>query len=321
MYMQTVKKFKGGTDMALEWRNKWKRKEILKGIYLPGKKLVVFDVETTGLGEKSKIIQFSSITYTIQDDHSLLEQSVYDTYINPHEKLTDKIVEITGITDDILEGAPDEEDVVYTIFDIINSADIVSGYNVPFDMSQVERLGHRTGRYLYMRYMVDVCEMARDFIEKNDIEHHKLENVVRFLFPSGDFAFHDSLEDVRATAGVLELLERKYRELQYEGGKMPAHLDRAYIFINPKKESMQRICLKLSVGNDGDIFYDVVGHYWSCKSTSSAKKLFGQIDMCDVERQMYKKYVIPFNYNGIDDMAKGWMKFMREKKKERLKET
>lgn len=303
--------------MALEWRNKWKRKSDICGTLMPNRTVVVFDVETTGLGEKSKIIQFSSVTYKVKPDLKLEEISVYDTYINPRELLEEKIVEITGITDDILAGATFEEDVADRIFTILNSADILAGYNVGFDISQVERMGIRVEKNLYLKPIIDVCEMARDFIEKSDIEHHKLENVVKHLFPDKDFGFHDSLEDVRATADVMTVLANKYRELQDETDKLPAHLERAYIFVNPRKPSMQRICLKLSVGNDGDIFYDVVGHFWSCKTSTAAKKLFRQIDMCDVERQMYVKYVIPFHYSDLDDMVKGWMKFSREKKKER----
>lgn len=286
-------------------------------MYVSGKTITVFDVETTGLGEKSKVIQFSSITYKVQQDRTLAEMEIYNTYINPQEKLEPKIVEITGITDDMLADAPLEDVVAEKIFRVLNSSDVLAGYNVVFDLSQVERLGQRTGRYLYMKPTIDVCEMARDFIEKNDIEHHKLENVVNYLFPLKGFVFHDSLEDVRATAKVMEVLMGKYDSLQYEKDRLPAYLEKAYIFVNPKKQSMQRICLRLSVGNDGDIFYDVAGHFWSCKSTSAAKKLFKQIDMCDIERQMYVKYVLPFHYSGIDDMAKGWMKFRREKMSEK----
>lgn len=301
--------------MALEWRNKWRRKAEFINIFLPGKKLLVFDVETTGLSEESKIIQFSAVLYNIQSNFSLKEENVMDMYINPQEKLSDKIVEITGITDELLANAKTQYEVSDEIFNMLNSADILAGYNVGFDLGRVEKMASITGNHLYMKQYMDVCEMARDFIEKNEIEQHKLGNVVKYLFPDETFLFHDSLEDVKATAKVLETLMKKYITLPKEEGKLPVHLEKAHLFINPKKASMQRIVLTLSVGSDGDIFYDIPGHYWSCKSSASAKKLFKQIDMCDLERQMYCKYVNPFDYSGIDDLAKSWLKFRRDNRK------
>ena len=45
------------------------------------------------------------------------------------------------------------------------------------------------------------------------------------------------------------------------------------------------------------------------------KKLFKSIDMCNLEDQVYAKYVYPFRHNSIDEMAKSWLKYRREKLK------
>lgn len=303
--------------MGLEWRNKWRNKEDILSKYIPSKKILVFDVETTGLGENSKIIQFSSILYEIDNSFSLQEIFSYDTYINPEEQIADKIVEITGITNDVLADAKIEADVAQIIFKIFNSADIVAGYNVGFDLNQLKRMSQRTGIYMKRKEWIDVCEMARDFVAKSDVKQHKLGNVVKFLFPDKVFGFHDAFEDVKATALIMEYFTKQYRDLQYETGKFPAHLEKAHLFINPKRPSMQRVYLVLSVGNDGDIFYDIAGHFWSCKSTAAAKKLFQQIDMCNIESQLYRKYITPFRLKNVDEMAQSWLKFRRAKQKER----
>lgn len=300
---------------TLEWRNKWKNKIDLQSKYIPNNTILVFDVETTGLNENSKVIQFSGIKYKIDDNYKLEEMEVFDTYINPNETLRDKITEITGITDDILKDAPSEKNIASTILSLMASADVLVGYNVNFDLEQMKRMAERVGDGMPIKPNIDACELARDFIPKSEIEQHKLGNVVKNLFPNEHFIFHDSLEDVKATAKVLEYLANEYIKLEYETDKIQAHLEKAHIFINPRKPSMQRICLQLSLGEDGDIFYDIVGHYWSCKSTTAAKKLFKQIDMCNIEEQMTKKYITPFHYSGIDELGRSWLKFTKEKRK------
>lgn len=303
--------------MALEWRNAFRTKAWLRLAYYRGGRIVVFDTETNGLGSSSKIIQFSAILYHVDSSLKLVEEEEMDVYVNPGEKLPEKITEITGITDEVLKDEKTEIELADEILAFLNRADSIAGYNVGFDIDQVQRMAERTGTRFRLKPSIDVLEMARDFVPKSEVKEHKLGNVVQHLLPDSSFVFHDSIEDVRATALVLETLIMKYDQIKREKEKQPAHLERAHLFINPRKKSMRRICLQLSVGQDGDIFYDIVGHYWSCKSTGTAKKLFKNIDLCDVEEQLYKKYVYPFSYKNIDQMAREWMKYRNEKDKER----
>lgn len=301
--------------MGLEWRNKWRRKYEINNKYIPGFKILVADVETTGLKKDSKIIQFSSEMYKVKEDLSLQKISELNLYINPGEKLEPKITEITGITDEMLLDAVSEQQAAKIIFPLFEESDIVAGYNISFDIGRIDYFAKRTVSRFRQKPLLDVCEMARDFVPKSEAEKCSLGNAVRFVFPDTEFSFHDSSEDVRATALLLERFAGMYTSLEQETEKVPIHMEKAHLFVNPRKPSMQRICLVLSQGNDGDIFYDIPGHFWSCKSTTAAKKLFKSIDMCSLEDQVYAKYVYPFRHNGIDDMAKSWLKYRREKLK------
>lgn len=300
----------------MEWRNKGRRKEKLLSLYKPYSKVIVFDTETTGLSKNAKIIQFSAVEYFINEDLTLSEMSVMDVYINPQETLRDEITDLTGITQEMVDNAENENTVAQSIFDFLSDTDFIAAYNTPFDISKLEGMSDRTNITFYQKPSIDVCELARDMIYKKDIEKHELGLVSEYLFPEDDHKFHNSLEDVRATAKILEAFVKMYVEFEESGDKLPAHLEKAHLFINPKRQSMQRINLKLSVGDDGDIFYDIKQHYWSCKSTAKAKKMFSQLDLASVENQVYKKYIDPFSYSSIDEMASGWMKFRREKLKE-----
>lgn len=56
----------------MRWRNKAKRKSLIDRYLIPGKIITIFDTETTGLKDDSKIIQFSAIKYLISEDYTLI---------------------------------------------------------------------------------------------------------------------------------------------------------------------------------------------------------------------------------------------------------
>ena len=72
------------------------------------KDYVVFDLETTGLSpDKDTIIEIGAL--------KVIQGKVADRFsefINPHQKLTQQISELTSITDDMLAGARNLQAVV-----------------------------------------------------------------------------------------------------------------------------------------------------------------------------------------------------------------
>lgn len=304
--------------MALEWRNVLKRKQEIFSKIFPGCVISVFDNETTGLNSEAKIIQFSAMKFILNKDLSLTKIDEIDLYINPEEKLKPKIVEITGITDEMLENCLPETKVYNEIFEFLENSDVIAAYNISFDLRMLSYLGNRVGYLFDQPPEIDILEMARDLISNKDVEDHKLGNVTNFMFPDNTIRFHSAIEDVEATSKVMEMLfkgyclyEKKYKNID----KSPIHLERAGVFINEHKKSQQRLVMTLNVGNPGDIFYDIVGKTWSHKSDTKSKKLFDSIDLNDLENQFMKKYAYCWGYKSIDDVAKAWLKYKREKSK------
>ena len=78
------------------------------------KDYVVFDLETTGLSpEKDTMIEIGAL--------KVIQGKVADRFsefINPHQKLTEQISELTGITDEMLAGARDLQAVVSDFVDL-----------------------------------------------------------------------------------------------------------------------------------------------------------------------------------------------------------
>ncbi|NES53221.1 hypothetical protein G3565_33300, partial [Escherichia coli] len=69
---------------------------------------VVFDVETTGLSAVyDTIIELAAVKVK---GGEIIDK--FEAFANPHRPLSATIIELTGITDDMLQDAPDVVDVI-----------------------------------------------------------------------------------------------------------------------------------------------------------------------------------------------------------------
>ena len=107
---------------------------------MPAKKEteIVVDVETTGLDyTKEKIIEFAAVKLV----NGKVEDS-FETLINPHQHIRKSSMAIHGITEEMLEGQPEEEDIYPKIFKFIGKYPIVA-HNAIFDFSFLNRTSKR----------------------------------------------------------------------------------------------------------------------------------------------------------------------------------
>ncbi len=89
---------------------------------------VAFDLETTGLSSVSdRIIEIGAVV--IKDGR---EVDRFQTFVNPERKLERKIVDLTGITDEMLVGAPMIEEVLPKFLDFVGDRILVA-HNADFD--------------------------------------------------------------------------------------------------------------------------------------------------------------------------------------------
>lgn len=307
----------------MKWRNVTKTAGEVLSLLEPGITVCVFDTETTGLSENDRIIQFSAIRLRVLKGYRFEELDFLDLYINPKVPLPPKIVEITGITDDLLSFSADEEELAPDIFRYLASADVWVAYNTPFDMKMLKGMSRRTGISLMEKSVLDVLEFSRDWLKKGeDVENHKLGTIYSFLYPDGDIRFHKAIEDVRATIKVMEALIPKYIEVicrDDDAPKKEYHIEKAYAWINPHNQKQQRICLRLTDGNitsSGDVFYDYVDKCWSHKATAQAKRLFESLNLADVEERVLQMCSNRYDtFTNMDQLAKKRLTWLRNKMK------
>src|SRR5690606_34466654 len=101
--------------------------------------LVAIDLETTGLNPSyDRIIEIGAVKF--QGDEVLGE---YQTLVDPGTPISDFITQLTGISDEVVAGAPSIRDVIPDLRSFIGSATLV-GHNVNFDLGFLRAAGLRT---------------------------------------------------------------------------------------------------------------------------------------------------------------------------------
>lgn len=163
----------------------------------------VVDLEATGTGADAKIIQIGIV---LVENGEIIDS--FATDINPYELLDDHIKNLTGITDQQLEQAPDFVQVASTIYDMIGDAIFVA-HNVKFDANLLAEALFFEG-YELLTPRVDTVELAQLFFPTFD--KYSLGNLAEHLDLGLDQA-HTAISDALATARLLIKIQEKIKSL------------------------------------------------------------------------------------------------------------
>lgn len=179
-----------------------KTKNRMLSLFQDDRIIAVIDTETTGINSnKDRIVQFSGKKYRIRDQK--MEQiAEMDIYIKAPFPMPEAAMRVNGITDEFLADKPSEEDVVAEICAFMEGS-ILVGYNVDFDIRMISALCDRTHTPLQCSGKMDVLEVARDLVEKKEVQNHKLETISKYFGIDEGITFHSLIDDVEATARLM----------------------------------------------------------------------------------------------------------------------
>lgn len=172
---------------------------------LKGKTFVVFDLETTGLnfsassGNMDRIIEIGA--YKIID--GVISES-FTTFINPQKKLSEEIINLTGITEEMVAPAPTYEQVMPDFFKFCDGS-ILVGHNIAgFDFKFVDYYCAKLG-FMLERKMIDTIPLSQELLF---LSNYKL-NTVADKFGI-TFNHHRAIDDAYVTAKIfIELIKIK----------------------------------------------------------------------------------------------------------------
>ena len=165
---------------------------------------VVFDFETTGFnaGGADSIIEIGAVKIK---DGNIVEK--YDELINPGRPLPQKIVEITNITDAMLEDKDNEENAIKRFIKFFGDCPMVA-HNAKFDVSFLEMAYKKYNLGTFNNSVIDTLELSRT-LDNNYARHSLSALVKRYDVPWDESAHHRGDYDAEGTALVFHKMLKK----------------------------------------------------------------------------------------------------------------
>ncbi len=162
---------------------------------------VVIDLEMTGLHPKQDaIIEIGALRVR----NKKITEELRD-FVNPSRALSEKTIELTGITQLIAEQGITQEEALTLMVDFIGE-DILVGHNILFDYSFLKQLAVNR-RTSFEKKAVDTLKLARKFLPVP--EKKSLDSLCEY-YGFGRKQAHRALDDAKATMELYEMLEREY---------------------------------------------------------------------------------------------------------------
>lgn len=191
--------------------------------------VVVFDFETTGLSPKhDRIIEIGAV--------KLVGSDIVDSFqvmVDPGRPLDEKIVEITGITDQMLIGQRKAEEVLPEFMAFVGDA-VLAAHNAKFDTAFLKQELKRIGMS-YHAPVLDTLLMAQKLYP--EMSRYRLGTLCKALGVSLKNA-HRAVHDAKATAECLAIM---MGELKKQGAAALSDVNRLLPGI--LKSGRKHICL------------------------------------------------------------------------------
>ncbi|MCM3732130.1 PolC-type DNA polymerase III [Fictibacillus nanhaiensis] len=166
---------------------------------------VVFDVETTGLSAVyNKIIELAAVKIR---GGEIVDR--FEAFANPHESLSQTTIELTGITDEMVESAPEIEEVLRDFHSFMGD-DILVAHNASFDMGFLNEGLRKIGLGEAKNPVIDTLELARFLLPQ--LKNHRLNTLCK-RFDIELTQHHRAIYDAEATGYLLwKLLKETFEK-------------------------------------------------------------------------------------------------------------
>lgn len=156
---------------------------------------IVFDFETTGLSNiNDEIIEIGAVK--VKNGEII---DTFGTFLSPEKSIPAKITDLTGITNDMVKGAPQLNEVIDDFIDFIADSVLVA-HNAIFDYGFLKGALKRAGKPYINNAVLDTLGLSRAIY--TDLKNHKLNTICKHLNVELE-NHHRAVDDARATAGIL----------------------------------------------------------------------------------------------------------------------
>ena len=165
---------------------------------------VAFDLETTGLSSrKDQIIEIGAVKF-----QNGKEIDRFQTFVDPGRTLERKIVELTGITDAMLVGAPKIDKALPAFLEFVGD-NVLVAHNADFDTGFIRAACNQLG-YAYNFTSADTLVLSQNLMPQ--LNKHKLDVVANAL-SLPEFNHHRAADDAATCGMIMAKLMEKLAEM------------------------------------------------------------------------------------------------------------
>lgn len=172
----------------------------------PDQDYIVVDVETTG--GRPPFDRVTEIGAVKVRNHRVIAE--WHSLINPQKAIPGRIVQLTGITNDMVSGAPLFAEVAESFMDFMGDGIFVA-HSVNFDYGFIASEFEKVGRRFRFPKVCTCAGMRRSY---PGLSSYGLGNLSR-TFDIELTRHHRALSDARATVGLLNLMNAKREKIGY----------------------------------------------------------------------------------------------------------
>ena len=162
---------------------------------------VALDLETTGIGARHEKITEIGMVKVIDGEMT----DTYHTMVNPHREIPKRIVELTGITDDMVKDAPGIEEILNEVLAFTEDLPLL-GHQIIFDYGFLVQAAVNQKRK-FEKYGVDTLKLCRYLMP--GAEKKNLGAACAYFGVHQDTA-HRALSDAYAAHDLYQELKRRF---------------------------------------------------------------------------------------------------------------
>ncbi len=168
---------------------------------------VVFDLETTGLDPKdgNSIIEIGAVRVK---NNKIIDR--FDELINPGIALSEEIIRITSITDGMLVGKPNEEEIVKKFIAWVGE-DILVAHNAKFDLSFLKMAYFKYSLGAFNFNVIDTLGLSR-YLDPQEKYHNLTVLMERYQIEWDENKHHRADYDSEGTSLILYEMLKKLNE-------------------------------------------------------------------------------------------------------------
>ncbi|NBI09060.1 PolC-type DNA polymerase III [Colidextribacter sp. OB.20] len=170
--------------------------------------IVCFDLETTGLNKKHEVI--IEIGAVVLKNGEVADR--FNTFVSPGRILSPEIIRLTGITDEMLEGAPSQEEALRAFLAFAGDRPLAA-HNADFDMGFVAAGCQKYG-IPFPNPSIDSLILAQNLLP--ELGKYKLDIVAEHLHLPA-FNHHRASDDAATVAYMLPHFFKKMEEAGLRG--------------------------------------------------------------------------------------------------------